>query len=109
MRVYEAAKEFNLTADKLIQLLRGMGVPAKTEASTVDDAVIAKIRARFERERRSGHGDAGEAIEAVVEDTHAAGKRRRRKKSDEPVVEETVPESASPMADAAEAIAAEAA
>src|SRR5438132_9922327 len=84
MRVYEAAKEFNLTADKLMQLLRGMGVPIKSEASSVDDSVVAKIRARFERERRSGHAAADEAIEAVVEDAQATGRRRRRKK-EEPV------------------------
>ena len=91
MRVYEVAKEFQLEPEKLIQLLRGMGVAARSEASAVDDAVVAKLRARFERERRAGHGEAEEAIATVIEDTGAA-KRRRRKKEDLPPVPEPTPE-----------------
>ena len=82
MRVYEAAKEFDIDAEKLIALLRGVGVRVASEASTVDDAVVAKLRARFERERRAGHGDAEESLEAVMEQTQTAGKRRRRRRAD---------------------------
>jgi translation initiation factor IF-2 len=82
MRVYEVAREFKVEADKLLQLLRGMGVRVKSEASTVDDTVVAKLRARVERERRAGHGEADESLEAVVEQTQTAGKRRRRRKAD---------------------------
>jgi translation initiation factor IF-2 len=94
MRLYEAAKEFNLEADKLIQLLRSMGVAVRSEAASVDDTVVSKLRARFERERRAGHGEAEESIQTVIDDTQATGKRKRRKKEDlpvpEPVVEEVV-------------------
>jgi translation initiation factor IF-2 len=107
MRVYEVAREFKVPSESLIQLLREMGVAARTEASAVDDATVSKLRARFERERRAGHEDAGEILEAVIEDTHAgARKRRRRRKEDLP---EPEPETADVAADAAEAMAAEAA
>ncbi len=139
MRVYEVAREFKIEPEKLITLLRGLGASVRSEASTVDDATVAKLRARMERERRAGH-EQEEAIEAVIEDATPA-RRRRRKKADveaakaeeaaahpepeivapaaargEPVSpflddrdEVEEPETASPVADAAEAIAAEAA
>jgi translation initiation factor IF-2 len=98
MRVREAAKEFSLEPEKLVQLLHAMGVRVAGEASTVDEVVVAKLRARFERERRAGHGDVEESIDAVMEDTLTSGPRRkRRRKADvelepEPLAEEPVVE-----------------
>ena len=113
MRVYEVAKEFGVTAEIMLQLLREMGVAARTEASAVDDAVVAKLRARFERERRAGRTDTEAAIEAVIEDAQASSRRRRRRrKVEEPQPEVVVTEadsSTSVAAEAAEALAAEAA
>src|SRR5512146_407379 len=113
MRVFEVAQEFKIGAEQLMTLLRGMGVQVRSEASAVEDSVVARLRARMERERRSGHSDESEALEAVLEDAQVAGKRRRRKKEDLPPAPEPVPEdadsSADVVADAAEAMAAEAA
>src|SRR5690606_9874320 len=118
MRVYEAAKEFKVEPDKMLAILRTMGARVTSEASQVDDATVAKLRARLERERRAGHTDLEESLEAVVEDAQPAGRRRRRKKEDlppAPVVEEPVEAEADAdstvdaAADAADAIAAEAA
>jgi translation initiation factor IF-2 len=98
MRVYEVAREFDLEPEKLLQLLHALGVRATSHASSVDDATIAKLRARFERERRAGHGGAMESIETLVEDSLASTpKRRRRRKEDLPEpepepIEEAVPE-----------------
>jgi len=115
MRVYEVAREFGVSAEILLQLLREMGVFARSEASPVDDAVVARLRARFERERRQGHESPDEVIEAVMEDAQSGPRRRRRRRREEPVeaaepVEVTAADSsASPTADAAEKLAAEAA
>jgi translation initiation factor IF-2 len=116
MRVYEVAREFKVEAERMLQLLRGMGVRATSEASTVDDATVAKLRARMERERRAGHTEIEESLEAVMEEVQTTTtKRRRRKKSDlpEPEAEDEVPvgvdETAGAYADAADAIAADAA
>jgi translation initiation factor IF-2 len=110
MRVYEAAKEFKLEAEKLLQLLRSMGVAVRSEASAVDDATVAKLRARFERERRAGHGAADESIQTVIDDAQATGKRRRRKKEDLPPAPEPepVPEPVEVVEEIPEPIAAEA-
>jgi len=111
MRVYEVAREFDVSAEMLIQLLREIGAPVRNEASVVDDAVVAKLRARFERERRAGHGKAEAVIEAVMEDAQSSARRRRRRQRvEEPAAEvSAVDSSESPAAAAAEAIAAEAA
>ena len=89
MRVYEVAREFDIDSKTLLQLLREMGVTARTEASGVDDATVAKLRARFERERRAGHTEKEELVAAVVE-TATPTRRRRRKKED---VEDQAPDS----------------
>jgi translation initiation factor IF-2 len=109
MRVYEVAKEFKVDAEKMIAILRGMGGRVTSEASQVDDALVAKLRARLERERRAGHTDITESLEAVVEDAQPAGRRRRRRKED--IVEEPPapePEESEPEPDAPEPVVAEA-
>jgi translation initiation factor IF-2 len=104
MRVYEVAKEFNVPADQLIQLLREMGATVRSEASTVDDAAVAKLRARFERHRRAGATDATEVVEAAIEDAHAPSRRRRRRRrSDVPEADEAE-QVAAETAPAAEAV-----
>ncbi|MEO5511753.1 MAG: translation initiation factor IF-2 N-terminal domain-containing protein, partial [Longimicrobiales bacterium] len=93
MRVYEVAKEFKVDPEKMMTLLRGLGVRVVSEASAVDDATVAKLRARLERERRAGHNDVEESLEAVIEATQpAATKTRRRKKEDLPPEPEPVAE-----------------
>jgi translation initiation factor IF-2 len=113
MRVYEVAKEFKVDAEKMLTILRGMGSRVTSEASQVDDATVAKLRARLERERRAGHTDLVESLEAVVEDAQPAGRRRRRRKEDveeaAAAAEADADSSADPAADAADSIAAEAA
>ena len=108
MRVYEVAREFDVPAESLIQLLREMGVSVRSEASQVEDAVVARLRARIERERRAGHANAEEVIEAVMEDAQSGPRRRRRRRREEVAAEVTAADSsASPTADAAEKLAAE--
>jgi translation initiation factor IF-2 len=123
MRVFEVAREFKVDAEKMLTILRGMGARVTSEASQVDDATVAKLRARLERERRAGHTDLEESLDAVVEDAQPAGRRRRRRKETlpepepdaveaEPAQEAIAAEAdttADVKADAAEAIAADAA
>jgi translation initiation factor IF-2 len=90
MRVFEVAREFRVDAEKMLTILRAMGARVTSEASQVDDAAVAKLRARLERERRAGHTDLEESLEAAVEDAQPAGRRRRRRKEDLPEPEELV-------------------
>jgi len=83
MRVYEVAREFKVEPDLLLQIFREMGVQARSEASSVDDIAVAKLRARLERERRSGTSDSSEAIEHVLDDVQTATRRRRRRRKED--------------------------
>jgi translation initiation factor IF-2 len=107
MRVYEVAKELNVSSEALVHLLREMDIPVRSHMSQLGDEHVARLRTVMERERRLGHDSADRAIEAAIEDAQAGPRRRRRRRSEK--VEADEESTASPTADAAEAMAAEAA
>jgi translation initiation factor IF-2 len=115
MRVFEVAKDLSVPAEALVQLLREMDIPVRSHMSDISDEHVARVRTWLERERRLGHRDLGEAVEAAIGDVASAPRRRRRKKEDLPEGEaeaeapEAADSTASPTADAADALAAEAA
>ena len=85
MRVAELATDLGVSSGVLLNLLRTLRISVTDKDASVSDGDIALILARLERERRSGHKDAAEAIEAAIVDAKpAAGKRRRRRKSELP-------------------------
>jgi translation initiation factor IF-2 len=88
MRVNELAQDLKADVEALIQLLREMGIPVSGENASITDGQVAKVLARVERERRSGHKDPAEAIQAALEEASAGPRRRRRRKAaDEPAPE----------------------
>src|SRR5690606_2875659 len=105
MRVYEVAKELSVSSEALVHLLREMDVPVRRHMTQLSEEHVARLRTVMERERRLGHGSADKAIEAALEEAQSGPRRRRRRR----VEKEDLPETASPTADAAEAMAAEAA
>ncbi|MBD0321249.1 MAG: translation initiation factor IF-2 N-terminal domain-containing protein, partial [Gemmatimonadetes bacterium] len=111
MRVFEVAKELSVPAESLVHLLREMDIPVRSHMTDLADEHVARLRTVIERERRLGHKDVGEALEAAIGDAAGAPKRRRRKREEtEGGTPETAPDStADPVADAADAIAADAA
>src|SRR3954451_21325534 len=117
MRVFEVAKELNVPGEALVHLLRELDIPVRSHMSDISDEHVARVRTWIERERRLGHRDVGEAVEAAIGEVASAPRRRRRKREDMPEDEEgeapaaaEAPDStASPVADAADALAAEAA
>ncbi len=106
MRVAELATDLGVSSGVLMSLLRTLRISATNEDAIVSDGDVALILARLERERRSGHKDTAEAIEAAIVDAKpAAGKRRRRRKSEPP--SEPEPEALPEVDGADEAEAAE--
>ncbi len=94
MRVVELADDLGVSSKVLLSLLRTMRIPVPDADAPMSDEDVSRILARLERERRAGHKDAAEAIQAAIEDAKpTAGKRRRRRASEippepEPEVEE---------------------
>jgi translation initiation factor IF-2 len=94
LRVNELAGEFGITSEELMTMLRSMDVPVRSHLSQLSDEQIARLRARWEREKR-----------ARQEKPAAAPARRRRgtaaAAAAAPVVAAPVPEVAPEAAGAA--------
>jgi translation initiation factor IF-2 len=53
LRVHDLAGEFGVSNDELIGMLRSMDVPVRSHLSTLTDEQVARLRARWEREKRA--------------------------------------------------------
>ena len=110
--VNDMAGEFGVSVDEVINLLRQMDVPVRSHMSPLSDDQVARIRARWEREKRARatappaparrrRGAAAAPAEVVVAAaepaTEAPGTRRRRRAADVVVPDPDV--EAPPVAD----------
>jgi translation initiation factor IF-2 len=80
MRVIELAQDLKVDTDLLVHLLREMGIPVADGEAPITDGQAAKVLAKVERERRAGHKDTAEAVQAAVEEAAAGPRRRRRRR-----------------------------
>jgi translation initiation factor IF-2 len=69
-RIYQVARDFHISSEALVEMLRGMGVEAKSHMSAVDDEVIATIQKKFAAEK--------EAVKAEEERKHKIQEDARR-------------------------------
>ncbi|MBI4519278.1 MAG: translation initiation factor IF-2 [Gemmatimonadetes bacterium] len=99
MRVYELARDLDVTSEALLNLLRQMGISTSSHMASISESDAARVLARFERERRAGHKQASEAIEAAIEDAQSSTRRRRRRRV-EPKPAEPEEEAGAPVASA---------
>src|ERR671913_180001 len=63
------AGEFGISSDEVITILRSMDVPVRNHLSPLSDEQVARVRARWEREKR---------VRAEKQNAPAAPTRRRR-------------------------------
>jgi translation initiation factor IF-2 len=89
MRVYELAREFEITSESLIHLLREMDIPVRSHMSSLEDTQVARARTRLERDKRR-------PVKAGRSEMAARRRRRRRvverpAQPVEPAVEEVGP------------------
>ena len=52
LRVHDMAGEFGISSDEVIKILRQMDVPVRSHLTLLTDDQVARIRARWEREKR---------------------------------------------------------
>ena len=78
LRVHDMAGEFGISSDEVITLLRQMDVPVRSHLSLLTDDQVARVRARWEREKRA---------RAEKQAAPAATTRRRRSTAAAPVAE----------------------
>ncbi len=70
LRVHDMAGEFGVPADEVIGMLRSMDVPVRSHLTVLTDDQVARVRARWEREKR-----------ARIEQASAPPPKSRRRKS----------------------------
>ncbi|MFO8173272.1 MAG: translation initiation factor IF-2 [Longimicrobiales bacterium] len=80
MQVIDLANDLRVPEEGLVHLLRELGIPVSDPESEVSEADVSRVLARIERERRAGHKDASEALQAAIEDAQAAHRPRRRRR-----------------------------
>ena len=51
LRVYQVAKDFNVSSEALIGILQGLGVSAKSHMSTLEPAVVDLVREKFQEQK----------------------------------------------------------
>ncbi len=116
LRVHDLAGEFGISNDELISMLRSMDVPVRSHLSQLADDHIARLRARWEREkrarqekpaaaparRRRGASAASAPAEPTASAKKAAGKSAKTAKSAKKTLEpEPEPAPVAPVAEAA--------
>jgi translation initiation factor IF-2 len=121
LRVHDLAGEFGVSSDEVINLLRQMDVPVRSHLSPLSDDQVARIRARWEREKRARVAapaattrrrrgatppPAPEPAPEAAAATDGSAVRRRRRVAPEPVIEAPPAEPATPPAVAAAPVSA---
>ena len=74
MRVHDLAAEFGVTSEEFVATLREMDIHVRSHLSSLEDDKVARVRARFEREKRK--------------DKQAAAPAKGRRRTAKPKVEE---------------------
>jgi len=50
MRIYQIAKEYSVSSDAMLTIVRGLGVEAKSHMSSIDEATVARVRKEFDKQ-----------------------------------------------------------
>jgi translation initiation factor IF-2 len=73
-RVYQVAREFNLSSEALLEMLRGMGIEVKSHMSAIDDETVVALQAKLKEEK--------EAVKKEVERKKKMAEERKAKARD---------------------------
>lgn len=102
MRVVDLATDLGVSPEALLSLFRTLRIALSDENATISEADVSRVLARVERERRAGHEDTAEAIQAAIEDAKPASGRSRRRRRVEVEKAEAVEEVSEVEEDASE-------
>jgi translation initiation factor IF-2 len=76
VRVYEAAREFKISSEALLEIARSLGIPVKSHMSSITDDVVEKIREKMHQEK-----EAFKQEYAAKRKLEAKEKTRKKKKA----------------------------
>ena len=101
MRVFELAREFDISSKEMLEKLKEMNIPAKSHASTLVDAYVDKIRKNLgpEMEARKAQKAAEEEAKARAEAEAAEAAKAEKKAADEAAAKARAEEAAKKKAE----------
>ncbi len=92
--MYQIARDFQISSEALLEILRGLNVEVKSHMSTVDDSIIEQVRTKFHKEQ-----EAAKAEDARKQQVKIQAERQAREKS-RPRTPSSPPQSAAGVSDA---------
>ncbi|MBE83807.1 MAG: translation initiation factor IF-2 [Gemmatimonadetes bacterium] len=81
-RIYEVAREFNLSSVAMVEVIRGLGFEAKNHMAVCTDDMIDKVKSKFEEERSAAREEIKRKAEQQkqrVQEEKAAKKTKKTK------------------------------
>jgi len=107
-RVYQIAKDFNVSSEALIEILKGLEVRAKSHMSTLDPSVVDLVRKKFQEEKEAVQASDARKQEAKAAKERESREARRVADAPAPKAKPAVPAPPKPQAPPAPAPAARA-
>ncbi len=83
-RVYEVAKELNISSVALLEVIRGFGIQVKSHMSTIDRDVVDKVRKKFEKEKEAVKQEYARKMEKRAARLKTVAKEREVKAAPKP-------------------------
>ncbi len=93
IRVYEVARQFDVSSEAMVNLLREMDLPVKNHMSSIDEATVERIRGKFDAEKEA----VKHAEEEKKKKLEEAKKARRAEKARTKSKAEPEPDAAPPV------------
>ena len=53
IRIYEVARQFDVSSEAMVNLLHEMDVPVKNHMSSIDEQTVERVRAKFDQEKEA--------------------------------------------------------
>jgi translation initiation factor IF-2 len=81
-RIYEVAREFNLSSVAMVEVIRGLGFEAKNHMAVCTDDMVDKVKSKFEKERSAAREEIKRKAEQQkqrVQEEKAAKKTKKAK------------------------------
>ena len=101
IRVYEVARQFDVSSEAMVNLLREMDLPVKNHMSSIEEEMIDRIRGKFDQEKEAVK-HAEEEKKKKLEEAKKA--RRVEKVRTKPAAEAEAPAIEEPPADTEEVV-----
>jgi translation initiation factor IF-2 len=87
VRVYEAARQFNISSEALLEIIRSMDIPVKSHMSSITEDVVKKIAEKMQKEKDAVKQEYAEKRKREAKATKAKPKKKKGPSAFKPSME----------------------